>query len=96
LYDRCYQSGNSETFFKVVGNVYLGKADAANAHYHHAHTPATIVERYISINEIERRKAALEFDWMYSFVINTLRPAALLFDEDLCSTFIPQLDIATD
>ena len=28
---------------------------------------------------------------MYPFVINTLRPAALLFDEDLRSTFIPQL-----
>lgn len=28
---------------------------------------------------------------MYPFVINTLRPAALLFDEDLHSTFIPQL-----
>ena len=40
---------------------------------------------------IREEKAGLEFDNMYSFVMNTLRPAALELDEDLRTTFIPDL-----
>jgi len=87
-YDHCYQSGNSKTFFKVVGNV-LAKPMLRTLIYHHAHTPAS--KKIHFDQRIREEKAALEFDLMYSFVINALRPAALILDEDLRSTFIPQL-----
>eukprot|EP00986_Skeletonema_menzelii_P006988 scaffold2633_cov139-Skeletonema_menzelii.AAC.21 len=87
-YDHCYQSENSTTFFKVVGNV-LAKPMLRTLIYHHAQTPAS--KKIHFDQRIREEKAALEFDLMYSFVINTLRPAALLLDEDLRSTFIPQL-----
>jgi len=87
-YDHCYQTENSTTFFKVVGNV-LAKPMLRTLIYHHAQTPAG--KKIYFDQRIREEKAALEFDLMYSFVINTLRPAALLLDEDLRSTFIPQL-----
>ena len=87
-YDHCYQSENRTTFFKVVGNV-LAKPMLRTLIYHHAQTPAS--KKIHFDQRIREEKAALEFDLMYSFVINMLRPAALLLDEDLRSTFIPQL-----
>lgn len=87
-YDHCYQSENSTTFFKVVSNV-LAKPMLRTLIYHHAQTPAG--KKILFDQRIREEKAALEFDLMYSFVINTLRPAALLLDEDLRSTFIPQI-----
>ena len=93
--DHCYQqSGNSTTFFKVVGSV-LAKPMLRTLIYndqtswHHARTTAS--KKIHFDQRIREERAALEFDRMYSFVFNTLRPAALLLDEDLRSTFIPEL-----
>ena len=87
-YDHCYQSENSTTFFKVVSNV-LAKPMLRTLIYHNSHT---IGRKKIHFDQrIREEKAALEFDRMYAFVINTLRPAAMKLDEDLRSTFIPQL-----
>jgi len=93
-YEHCYQSDNDTTFFKVVGNV-LAKPMLRTLIYndqtswHHSRT--TQSKKIHFDQRIREEKAALEFDRMYSFVINTLRPAALLLDEDLRNTFIPDL-----
>ncbi|KAL7426208.1 hypothetical protein ACHAXM_000374 [Skeletonema potamos] len=93
-YEHCYQSDNNTTFFKVVGNV-LAKPMLRTLIYNDQtswyNTRTTQSKKIHFDQRIREEKAALEFDRMYSFVVNTLRPAALLLDEDLRNTFIPDL-----
>ena len=94
-YDHCYQKGNNNTtFFKLVGNV-LAKPMLRTLIYNDQtlwYTRTTVRSKKIHFDQrIREEKASLGFDRLYSFVINTLRPAAILLDEDLRSTFIPDL-----
>ena len=93
-YDHCQNSGNSNTFFKVVGNV-LAKPMLRSLIYNDQISwqklSSTSSKKIYFDQRIREEKAGLEFDNMYSFVMNTLRPAALELDEDLRTTFIPDL-----
>lgn len=93
-YDHCQNTGNSNTFFKVVGNV-LAKPMLRSLIYNDQISwqklASTSSKKIYFDQRIREEKAGLEFDNMYSFVMNTLRPAALELDEDLRTTFIPDL-----